>query len=769
MGTFKKLLVYILPGLIYLLYKYRDCIIKHAISAFSSYPIEFVLVFVFIALIVGIRLYDLYHVFLGELCNKKGNYTKAEKHYLKAKAVREKIFGKKHLKYAESLNNIGLLYCIMSDYAKAESFFLEAKTIIEKVLGKEHSEYTKLLTYLGRVYHDMGDYTKAESYLLEAIAVGAKDLDKRYLDFLSLNILFLLYLGVKEYKQALTKGKEAYQYNKNVINSFFSSFSEKERETIWNTYSTLFEASYSLSRFYDVPESHALNYDTVLFSKGLLLRTTNAIRDSVYSSGDENLIKQYHEFIRLNQRIGTLRQRGGVNENYIQELEKEAEVLDKSFTPASTAYMTANKELKDNLAIVWENVRDSLQPGEAAIEFVSFNLFDGEWTGIINYAALILRYGIETPVWVNLCEETDLAEFFKKLDGKDSPEQARILYKENGLALYALVWKPLEKILKEAKTVYYSPSGLLHKLSFNAIPVNEGTLLSSVYDLNLVSSTREIACRKNNASEKPSSAALYGGLEYDIDSDKTKQESQPDKNHETQIRSMPPEDIMRGGSWQKLENSSLECSLIQKRLDANNIPVDLYDKERGNKKSFKNMNGKKTGVIHLATHGFFWADIEKNYEEMKRLEWLGVGKKTLEDPLMRSGLALSGANNGWKNKAVEGVENGILFAADIANINLVGTELVVLSACETGLGVVNNKEGVFGLQRAFKLAGTQTIIMSLWKVDDHATKEFMKQFYENWLSGGMNKQKAFKEAQRGLRETKEYSSPFYWAAFVMMD
>ena len=117
----------------------------------------------------------------------------------------------------------------------------------------------------------------------------------------------------------------------------------------------------------------------------------------------------------------------------------------------------------------------------------------------------------------------------------------------------------------------------------------------------------------------------------------------------------------------------------------------------------------------------------------------------------------------------EGVENGILFAGDIANINLVGTELVVLSACETGLGVVNNWEGVFVLQRAFKLAGAQTIVMSLWEVEDKATREFMRRFYENWLSGGMGKQEAFKEAQKGLRETKGYSSSYYWATFMMMD
>jgi Flp pilus assembly protein TadD len=712
---------------------------------------------------------------LGALYRDKRKYEEAEKNLLEAKDIREKALGKEHPNYASTLNSLGVLYHDMGDYTnytKAESYYLEAKTIFEKTLGKEHPDYASSLNNLGTLYSDMSDYAKAEKYYLNAKTIFEKALGKEHLSFItSLDNLFMLYLATKEYKQALSIRKEAYQLNTNLINRVFSSFSEKERETYWNRRSSSFDISYSLSHFHDVPESHALNYDNALFSKGLLLRTANAIRDSIYSSGDEGLIKQYKELISLRQQIGVLRQREGADERYIHKLERKADDLDKYLTQASVAYMVANKELKAYLALGWEKVRNSLDPGEAAIEFVSFNLYDKKWTGKIMYAALILRSGMEAPVWVNLCEETGLAEFFRKLDGKKPQEQARILYEEDGLTLYALVWQHLEKILEGAKTVYYSPSGLLHKLSFNAIPTKEGALLSSVYDLNLVSSTREIARRKSKAPEKPGSAALYGGLVYDIDTDETKQESQPDKNQETQIRSMPPEDIMRGCPFEYSEGSSEECLFIKHWFKEYEIPADLYTEESGNKESFMKLPEKKPkpGVIHMATHGFFWDDIEKNYEEMERLERLGGGKKALEDPLMRSGLALSGANNGWKNKALEGIENGILFAGDITNINLVGTELVVLSACETGLGVVNNMEGVFGLQRAFKLAGVETIVMSLWKVDDKATMKLMTWFYENWLSGRKSKQEAFKEAQGLLRETKGYSSPYYWAAFVMMD
>ena len=161
-------------------------------------------------------------------------------------------------------------------------------------------------------------------------------------------------------------------------------------------------------------------------------------------------------------------------------------------------------------------------------------------------------------------------------------------------------------------------------------------------------------------------------------------------------------------------------------------------------------------------------DIEKDYENRELLERLGGGQRALQNPLLHSGIIMAGANNAWAGRPVSGVEDGILFAEEVANLNLVGTDLVVLSACETGLGAVNNGEGVFGLQRAFKLAGANTLVMSLWLVDDDATSILMSAFYRNWLSG-KNKQDAFKEAQRTLRSNHRFASPFYWAAFVMVD
>jgi CHAT domain-containing protein len=198
---------------------------------------------------------------------------------------------------------------------------------------------------------------------------------------------------------------------------------------------------------------------------------------------------------------------------------------------------------------------------------------------------------------------------------------------------------------------------------------------------------------------------------------------------------------------------------------AQNISTYVYTTIAGNEESFKALSGKKTPIIHLATHGFFY----KNEEVVNKpfFETMHIGEQPIrpDNSLKRSGLILAGAQKAWLGEAIpDSVEDGILLAEEIATMDLIGTDLVVLSACETGLGEITS-EGVFGLQRAFKKAGVQTIIMSLWSVNDLATSLFMRVFYQEWLSG-KTKHEAFAIAQKTVRESYEGND---WAAFIMLD
>ncbi|GBU28369.1 hypothetical protein R84B8_01927 [Treponema sp. R8-4-B8] len=705
---------------------------------------------------------------LGALYWEMGDYAKAERYYLEAMAIYEKALGKEHPSYATLLNNLGTLYASMGDYAKAEHYHLEAAAIWEKTLGKEHPSYATSLNNLGVLYYRIGDYAKAESYYLEAAAIREKALGKEHPYYASsLNNLYTLYLSKKEYAKALAYKQEHIKINIGIVNRNFSFQTEHQRDAYWNANSRFFEYAYSLSFYNPVPESNILNYETALFSKGILLRTANAVRDAIYASGDQALIAQFEELGGLHQQISALRQSGG-NEEYIKSLETQAEALDKSLTQSSAAF----RDLKTDLAINWQTIQKSLQKNEAAIEFVSFRIYDKKLTDTVQYAALVIKKDSKAPVWVLLCKEGDLREILDKAEGRSSEQQARILYNANGLELFEYVWKPLEQELKGVTTVYYSPSGLLYKIAFNALPVDDSynKRLTDRYNLNLVSSTSEVVhlSRSKKETAQITSAVLYGGLDYNADENAMKAAAQ---SYHTEtatpaISFASPEGVTRGAAWIPLPATRVEVQNIQGYLNKKKIANTMYQGSMGNEESFRQLSGKKTGLIHLATHGFFLPDPERKNDDGQQQQSSGA-LKPIDNPLLRSGILLAGGNHAWTNEPVAGVESGILTAAKIAGMNLLGAKLVVLSACQTGLGDVKNGEGVFGLQRAFKLAGVETLIMSLWEVDDAATALLMSTFYNEWLISGKSRQEAFKEAQKKVRA--KYPMPFYWAAFVMMD
>ena len=708
---------------------------------------------------------------LGILYNYMRDYDKAKIYYMEALELREKINGKSHPAYADCLNHLGFLYFNMKDYAQSEVYYLEAMNIREKTLGKNHAEYANSLNNLGGLYERTGDFEKAESFFLEALSNSERLFGKEHPAYINiLDNLYKFYITIKEYDKALLFKNEAFQLNKNQINRMFSFLSEQQREAYWNANALSFEISYSLSLFYPVSESNALNYDNALFSKSLLLRTTNAVRDAIYSSGNQELIGQFEELNKLRRQISRLKQNRR-NEELVKIFEQQIEALDKSLTQNSAGF----RDFQSDLVMNWQNVRGSLNQNEAAVEFVSFKIYDKNWTYTTQYAALILRPGEDSPEWIPLCEESALAALFEPLKGMHPDDMAQLLYNENGSILYDTVWKPLEKELEGINTVFYSPSGLLHKVSFNAIPI-EGKRLMDVYNLNLVSSTREVVSLRTRTSQTPAYAVVYGGLDYDTDEENligasnAVRSSASNNEASTTVytrgfatAAVDTSDYQKKTGniiWNYLPFTDIESRDILKTLNDNRIPASLYSEEKGSKESFLALDGGKTGIIHLATHGFFNHDIQKNYEEQERTRQPGSRQIADEHPLRRSGLIMSGANT-W-------AENGVLTAEEVAGLNLLGAELVVLSACETALGEVDNSEGVFGLQRAFKLAGAQTLVMSLWEVDDTATSILMSSFYENWLSG-KSRQEAFRGAQKTLKADERYASPFFWAAFVMMD
>ena len=474
------------------------------------------------------------------------------------------------------------------------------------------------------------------------------------------------------------------------------------------------------------PSYNDILYDILLTSKGFLLKAEAAEYNNVFGSGDSRLIDLY------------LSTHSGNKPNL--------QVTDK-YMALYRSHMF--KSELENAS--WKTVLAALSKNDIAIEFFQYETKDKE-SGK-QYGALILKAGWKTPKFVHLCSSANLERVMR------AKHRA---YSIDG-HLYSLIWEPIIKELKGVNSIYYAPQGLLHTINLDAITNNKGVPMFQAYSMHRLSTTVNI---KGGDDPPIKKSYVYGGLVYDTDDETMLQEHRKFNdiiNAYAGLSWVADSTSSRHG-WAYLPNSKTETDLITNLLAASKIKVVKYSGVEGTEESFKALDGTRPGHIHLATHGFYlhysYSDstaIADNYEKQ-------IASSL--NPLIRTGLILSNGGRAWKGESIpRGVEDGILQADEIARINLSGTSLLVLSACETALGDISS-DGVYGLQRAFKMAGVETIIMSLWEVDDKATALFMSFFYEA-LTSGKKKHEAFVSAQNQLRE--KYSDPYYWAAFIMLD
>jgi CHAT domain-containing protein len=292
--------------------------------------------------------------------------------------------------------------------------------------------------------------------------------------------------------------------------------------------------------------------------------------------------------------------------------------------------------------------------------------------------------------------------------------------------------------------------------------------MSDTYNLVRLSSTRELVMRNKNTPHN--TATLYGGIQYQMDS--TLMFAESEKYPDLAVnRSLDADTLDRGGI-KPLPGSKKEVEKIATLLQNNQLQAKLFTATNANEESFKALSGQHQNILHIATHGFFWTDSiarRKDYFAQNQSIEDNLNLPTTADPLNRCGLLFAGAQTAWSGHSAElpkGVQDGILTAKEISLLDLRDADLVVLSACETGKGEISG-DGVFGLQRAFKQAGAQTIIMSLWPVNDAATQLLMTEFYKNWITNKQSKREAFRNAQNTVREN--FEEPVYWAGFIMLD
>lgn len=492
-------------------------------------------------------------------------------------------------------------------------------------------------------------------------------------------------------------------------------------------------------------------YDNILTTKGLLLRTANNVKNAIMASGDSLTISDYDRMVLLRQQImhesDSLKRIG---------MSKEIEQLDKTLSRSAASYGVFTR----SNTIKWEDVRNSLKDDDIAIEFYNIPIIQPSDTiqkigGEPRYCAVILKKIYATPRIVPLCTEIAL----------DSCENSDLYEKD---LIYQLIWRPLEKELNDVNNIYFSADRELHKIAIEYALMPDSNRICDRYKIFRLSSTRELAQTKKQ--EATNSAVLFGGLSYDLNREQLIAESRAGDYHpENASRAVAMENFRYG--FEDLPYTREEVDSIAEDFKlAKNKKCQIITGAAGTEESFRALAEKRVDIIHLATHGFFWSeeDVEKrNYVSF--LAGVNLNQLNIEDEsLLRSGLIFSGANIGLAGEQLPAdVDDGVLTAKELSSMNLGNIDMVVMSACQSGLGETTG-EGVFGLQRGFKLAGANTLLMSLWKVNDKATCLLMTKFYKHYLSG-KTKREALRLAQLELRSDKIYSSPEYWAAFILLD
>ena len=484
-------------------------------------------------------------------------------------------------------------------------------------------------------------------------------------------------------------------------------------------------------------------YNALLFSKSLLLETEKSVVDIIRKEGTGDDIANYRNLLAVNNRLLVLRNNYEYNKLEIDSLTIQQRELEQQLSHKCQSY----NEYETYLDINYEKVRNSLADHEVVVDFSDYQTEDS----VRQYAAYIYDKDKSHPLLVKCFDQQQLDSL---LDGM----QNYTLYNYEQLQNRAskLIWNPIEASIAKGSTVYYIPSGVMHGIALEALPLSDGTTLGQHYDFVRLTSAREIV-NAHHSSKINRTATLYGGLQYSLDPQKMEEESKA--YEKSDLAGLVRSEYGVSG-FKVLRNTKDEVKKIEKTLVDNGFSVKAYLGSKGNAESFVALDGKAPSIVHIATHGFYYTP-----DEAKDKDFL----RGYTDAMSLSGLVFAGGNAAWLGKKnVDGVLGGVLTAKDIANLDFKGTDLLVLSACKTGQGKVT-AEGVFGLQRAFKKAGVGTIIMSLWNVDDKVTSEFMIAFYEQLTdkANNWNKRKAFEQTKEIIR--KEHPDPYYWAAFVMLD
>jgi CHAT domain-containing protein len=713
-----------------------------------------------------------------------GDYQKAEQTCLKQMAINNRILGNNNVNTAEAMTDLAFTrYYLGANKNDCRNLILESNRITKGLLGEDNPIYINGLKNLSYFQIETGQMVSADSLINASESYWTKKLGKNNIytpEFDHLRGDYYRKLGkydlaLEKYNHALDQYKSSFSskhplyvstlskiaktyYSKgdfdksldaietttenyyDFIAKYFPVLSFGEKSKYWDMIKGDFEFFNSLAIRLSNKNADLIGqmYDYQLATKALLLSNSIKVRQRILSSGNKQLIDNFNTW---NDKKELLTKSVSYNAEQLKQegidqskLEKEIEELEKQLSTSSEEFSQGF----ENKSFRWKDVKKALKDNEAAVEIIRFRYYKTSFTDSVIYAALIVTNQTSgNPEMVVLPKGREMEKKYVKY------YRNTIKYMNEDEASYDVFWKQVDAKIAKYKTVYLSSEGVYNQINVETFEDANEIHIIDKYDIVLVSNTKDLALKRLYEKKKikktnKGTIALVGNPQFYVNLTNGK-----------------------AHSISQLQGAEVEATEISSVYEKNNWNNNLMLKLQAEEERFKNLDAPK--ILHVATHGYFQPDARSGSENDA-----SSMRKNEINPLYRSGLLLAGAgdilDNNFTSSSVNS-QDGILTAFEAMNMNLDGTELVTLSACETGLGDIQIGEGVAGLQRSFLVAGAENVIMSLFKVNDEITEKLMLTFYSKWLKLG-DKRQAFLEAKREIK--LQHPESIYWGSFIMV-
>jgi tetratricopeptide (TPR) repeat protein len=680
---------------------------------------------------------------LAGLYDSMGDYAKAEPLYRRALAIREKALGAEHPDTATSLNNLAELYKTMGERAKAEPLLQRALAIREKALSPEHPDTARSLNNLAGLYRSMGDYANAEPLLRRALEICEKALGPEH-PFTAGNLsnLAILDIDLGKGSDALELAARAGKSQETQLGNILSFTSEQQRLAFQDT-TNPFTLSATLGSAPDIAQSILRNKGVVLDSLLEDRLVAEASKDAKQRAVIDQLRAAKQRYTQLLMEVpkdfsAEARQR---REAELEKRAAQVEELEATLAQQVSGLGRARRALSITLA----QVQAALAGDQVLVELLRYNHYLGKNKWERRYGALVIASKGE-PRWVPLGDAAAMekkVELYRKSVCGDTDETTLHSVIR---ALHDQVWAPIEEALPEGtKAIILSPDGELNFIAFATLLTPADEFLSEKYSIGYVASGCDLL-REPEASVTEL-LAVFGNPDFGSKVEMIAQQTESSTPLAARVSEM---DDFGNMSLRALPGTDTECAGLKAQANAAGKPIRVFLDADATEAQLQKINSPR--ILHLATHGFFLPESkdERRSEEPE----LETGKMNLtgneqnerrtavilKNPMHRSGLALAGAQRtleAWaKGEAPPNGNDGIVTAEEVGGLNLKGTWLVVLSACETGTGQAKAGEGVMGLRRGFIQAGAQNLLMTLWPISDETTVEIMRDFYDRAFASG---------------------------------